>query len=79
MSVRSNDDLDASISDMIAESGPVIFEIFCCLQTRFPKLSAKKNEDGSFSSLPYEDMEPFLSRDEFVREMIVRPLPVCLY
>jgi hypothetical protein len=27
--------------------------------------------DGTFSSRPFEDMEPFLSRDEFKKEMII--------
>jgi acetolactate synthase-1/2/3 large subunit len=50
---------------------PVIYEIFCCVQPRYPKLSAMKNDDGTFTNRPLEDLEPFLPRDEFVREMIV--------
>jgi acetolactate synthase-1/2/3 large subunit len=74
IAVRVNEDLESAITEFLSTEGPVIFEIFCCIQTRYPKLSSKKNEDGTFSSLPYEDMEPFLPRDEFLREMIVRPL-----
>jgi acetolactate synthase I/II/III large subunit len=77
--VSANENLPSAISDMILAPGPVIFEIFCCLQSRFPKLSAKKNEDGTFTSLPYEDMEPFLPRDEFRQEMLVKPLAASLY
>jgi acetolactate synthase-1/2/3 large subunit len=69
--VREKENLDAGIDQFLQTTGPVIFEIFVCVQNRIPKLSARKNEDGSFTSLPFEDMEPFLSREEFHAEMIV--------
>jgi len=74
IAVRENEHLESAITEFLSAEGPVIFEIFCCIQSRYPKLSSKKNEDGTFSSLPYEDMEPFLPRDEFLHEMIVQPL-----
>jgi acetolactate synthase-1/2/3 large subunit len=74
MSARTMGDLDQAITDFVREEGSVIFEVFCCLQGRYPKVSAVKNADGTFASRPVEDMEPFLPRDEFLREMIVCPL-----
>jgi acetolactate synthase-1/2/3 large subunit len=74
ISVCENTNLDCAIDDFIKEEGSVIFEIFCCLQNRYPKLSSRKNVDGSFTSLPLEDMEPFLDREEFLSEMIVKPI-----
>lgn len=74
ISVRTNDELEDGVNAMIAYSGPVIFEVFCCLQVRYPKLSSRKNEDGTMSSLPFEDMEPFMSREEFIKEMIVKSI-----
>jgi acetolactate synthase-1/2/3 large subunit len=74
MSVREKTDLEDAINRFAETSGPVIFEIFVCIQSRVPKLSSRKNEDGSFTSLPFEDMEPFLSREEFNAEMIVQPI-----
>jgi acetolactate synthase-1/2/3 large subunit len=74
MSVREKADLEDGIDRMLNASGPVIFEVFVCIQTRVPKLSSRKNEDGSFTSLPFEDMEPFLSREEFHAEMIIPPI-----
>lgn len=71
MSVREKTDLEGVIDQFLKTTGPVIFEIFVCIQARTPKLSARKNEDGTFTSLPFEDMEPFLSREEFNAEMIV--------
>jgi acetolactate synthase-1/2/3 large subunit len=74
MSVREKHNLDSAIDRLLETTGPVIFEIFVCIQSRFPKLSSRKNEDGSFTSLQFEDMEPFLSREEFHAEMIVQPI-----
>lgn len=72
--VRTLEDLSNAIREMIEYSGPVMLEIFCCVQGRYPKLSARKLPDGSFTSLPFEDMEPFLDRNEFYGEMIIKPL-----
>jgi len=37
-----------------------------------PKLSARRLEDGTMVSPSLEDMFPFLDRDEYERNMIVR-------
>jgi acetolactate synthase-1/2/3 large subunit len=70
----TNNDLEECFTKFINHTETVILEVFCCLQVRYPKISSIKNEDGSFSSLPFEDMEPFLSREEFNEEMIVKSL-----
>jgi len=46
--------------------------VFCCIQSRYPRLNAIKNDDGTFSNRPFEDMDPFLPRDEIKNEMIVK-------
>ena len=71
ISISTNDDLLDAIDKLIEYNDNVILEIFCCIQGRYPKLSSIKNEDGSFTSRPFEDMEPFMARDEFQTEMIV--------
>ena len=74
ISISKNEELDSKIKELFITDGPLIFEVFCCGQSRVPKLAAKKNEDGSFTNKPYEDMTPFLSREEFLSEMIVKPV-----
>jgi len=69
-----NDDLESAISDFIGSKECILLEIFCCLQVRYPKVSAVKNPDGTFTSRPVEDMEPFMSREEFNAEMIIPPI-----
>jgi acetolactate synthase-1/2/3 large subunit len=70
--IKTNNDLEKSFKEFLDCKTPIICEVFCCIQQRVPKLSSVKNEDGTFSSRPFEDMESFLSREEFKNEMIVK-------
>jgi acetolactate synthase-1/2/3 large subunit len=73
ISIHRNDEIENKIIEFLEyNSGTIILEVFCCIQTRYPRLNAIKNHDGTFSNRPFEDMEPFLDRDEFQREMIVK-------
>ncbi len=73
VSIRKTDDFESAFGEFLGESNePIICEVFCCVQPRYPKLSAMKNEDGTFSNRPLEDLEPFLDREEFKKEMIVK-------
>lgn len=68
-------ELRDKLADVIAASGPVICEVICPEnQEIIPAVSAVKNDDGSMTSKPIEDMYPFLERDEFLDEMIVKPI-----
>ena len=69
--VRKNEDMEDIFSKFLSHDGAIICEVFSSIQQRVPKLSAVKNDDGTFSSRPFEDMEPFMSREEFEKEMIV--------
>lgn len=69
-----NQELESAFSEFIDYKGPIILEVFCCLQVRYPRVSSSKNPDGTFTSRPFEDMEPFLSDEEFAKEMIVQTL-----
>ena len=39
-----------------------------------PKLSSEVKPDGKMVSKPLEDMFPFLPRDEFKNNMLIKPL-----
>jgi len=70
--VRKNDDFKSCLTEFINCKEAVIFEVFCCIQGRHPRLNAIKNDDGTFTNRPFEDMDPFLAREEFFSEMIVK-------
>ena len=69
--VNNYENIQEIIDIFYSYNETIILEVFCCIQGRFPRLSALKNEDGSFSNRPFEDMEPFLNRTEFNNEMII--------
>ena len=72
ISARKNEDINRSLEAFIDSKEAVILEIFCCIQGRFPRLNAIKNNDGTFTNRPFEDMDPFLSREELKNEMIIK-------
>jgi acetolactate synthase-1/2/3 large subunit len=69
---QENDTLESAINEFLNYKNTIILEIFCCVQKRYPLFSATKNEDGTFTNRPFEDMEPLLDREEFKKEMIVK-------
>jgi acetolactate synthase-1/2/3 large subunit len=55
--------------------GPVVCDVRVIPdEVRAPRLSSLQRSDGSFVSKPLEDLWPFLDRDEFLSNMIVRPV-----
>jgi len=71
---NNNENYNKIFNDFLNYNKPILCEIFCCVQCRYPKLSAIQNNDGTFKNKPFEDMEPFLDRNEFYNEMITKPL-----
>lgn len=56
--------------------GPVVCDVHVIPdEVRAPRLSSMQRPDGSFVSKPLEDLWPFLDREEFRANMIVKPLP----
>jgi acetolactate synthase-1/2/3 large subunit len=72
--IEKNNDICDKLNEFMNSDEAILCEIVCCIQPRCPKLNAKKNDDGTFTNKPLEDLEPFLDRDEFKREMIVKIL-----
>jgi acetolactate synthase-1/2/3 large subunit len=72
ISARKNEDIDDCLERFIACNEAIILEVFCCIQGRYPRLNAIKNDDGTFTNRPFEDMDPFLPREELAEEMIVK-------
>lgn len=68
---RKNEELKQIFTEFLHSKNAIICEVFSSIQPRVPKLSAIKHDDGTFSSRPFEDMEPFMPREEFEKEMII--------
>jgi acetolactate synthase-1/2/3 large subunit len=70
-----NDELVEIINMALEYDGPLICEIMTPIdQSIIPTVSSVKKEDGTMVSKPLEDMYPFLDREEFFSNMIVKPL-----
>ncbi len=73
--LSKSDALTESIREVLAVTGPVVCEVMCDPNEGIqPVVSSLRRDDGTMVSKPIEDMYPFLPRDEFLREMIVKPL-----
>ena len=73
--INNVSELRKKLSEIIDSKGPVVCEVICPeYQEIIPAVSAVKNDDGSMTSKPIEDMYPYLDRDEFYKEMINKPL-----
>jgi acetolactate synthase-1/2/3 large subunit len=60
-------EMDEDVSYLSHQSGPMIVEIPCNVQGRYPRLSNKPLPDGTFKNMPYEEMAPFLD-DAFLND-----------
>ena len=59
----------------MAIDGPVIIDVHVIPdEMRAPRLQSYQKPDGSMVSRPLEDMFPFLPREEFLANMIIKPL-----
>jgi len=68
-------DLIAGIREVLNYPKAVLCEVICIRdQEIVPTVSSAQKENGAIISKPLEDMYPFLDREEFYKEMIVKPL-----
>jgi acetolactate synthase-1/2/3 large subunit len=68
-----------SLGDIIRQvleyPGAVLCEVICLEnQEIIPTIASQRKEDGTMVSKPPEDMYPFLDRDEFYSNMMVKPI-----
>lgn len=75
--IANHDELHAKIDHILAEPGPFVCEIVMSEnQPLIPRTSSLKRPDGMIVARPMEDLYPFLSREEFLENMIIKPVEV---
>ena len=73
--LRTAKDLEEKLDEILNIEGPVLVDVVCPFkQDMAPISSAKQNEEGKIVSQPLENMAPFLSKEEFNNEMIIKPI-----
>ena len=74
--IADQTNLREEVRRVLAMEGPVLCDVRVIPdEIRAPRLSSSQKADGSFVSKPLEDLFPFLPREEFLANMIVKPLP----
>jgi acetolactate synthase-1/2/3 large subunit len=74
--ITSQDNLAADLQRVLDSPGPVVCDVHIVLdEVRQPRVSSVQRADGSFVSKPLEDLWPYLSREEFLENMVIAPLP----
>ena len=75
--ISNNEELHAKLDNVLAQREPFICEIMMPEnQPLIPRVSSLKRPDGSIMAKPLEDLYPFLSREEFLENMIVNPVEI---
>ncbi|HEY4484387.1 MAG TPA: thiamine pyrophosphate-binding protein [Candidatus Paceibacterota bacterium] len=73
--IASHEEIDEKLDKILSAKGPFICNVKLNeAQKLIPKLIAIRTQDGKYISKPIEDMTPLLPRDEFLSNMIIRPL-----
>lgn len=73
--IADQSDLRAQVRRALSTPGPVLIDVHVIPdEMRAPRLQSYQKPDGSMVSKPLEDMFPFLPREEFLANMIVKPL-----
>ncbi len=66
MSIKNTKELASKLDELISYNGPMICEVFTPReQLLIPRVASKKLDSGRIVSMPYDDMFPFLDRDEY--------------
>src|SRR5581483_238363 len=74
--IADQSNLRQDVRRALAIDGPVLIDVRVIPdEMRAPRLQSYQRPDGSMVSRPLEDMFPFLPREEFLANMIVKPLP----
>jgi acetolactate synthase-1/2/3 large subunit len=73
--IHDQSNLREDVRKILAMPGPVVVDVRVIPdEVRAPRLQSYQRPDGSFVSKPLEDLFPFLPREEFLANMIVKPL-----
>jgi acetolactate synthase-1/2/3 large subunit len=73
--ISDQTNLKEEVSNVLNMKGPVVCDVMVDPDLQMaPKLSSMARPDGSMVSKPLEDLWPFLDRDEFYANMIVKPI-----
>ena len=75
LSISSHEEMERVLPELLRDNTPMVCVVDLLDDYKFiPKTSSVRKEDGRMVSKPLEDLYPFLSREEFLENMIIKPL-----
>ena len=75
MKIENHTNMRQKIREAIRSKGPIMVDVALDpMQPLSPRVTSERKPDGKMVSKPLEDMYPFLDRDEFKKEMIIKPV-----
>ncbi|MCR9011313.1 thiamine pyrophosphate-binding protein [Gabonibacter chumensis] len=75
LSIASHEEMERVLPELLRDNTPMVCVVNLLDDYKFiPKTSSVRKEDGRMVSKPLEDLYPFLSREEFLENMIIKPL-----
>jgi acetolactate synthase-1/2/3 large subunit len=73
--ITCGNEMESVVKELKTADAPVLCEVVMSRDYIFsPKLSSEVKPDGRVVSKPLEDLYPFLDREEFARNMIIKPV-----
>jgi acetolactate synthase I/II/III large subunit len=73
MKIAKLDDLNAKVEQLKEAKGAIICEIIMPEeQLLIPRVASRKLDNGSMVSMPYDDMFPFLPREEYLKNCLYK-------
>jgi len=73
--IENHRNIRKKVREVLDLDGPVICDVILSFEhVTAPKLLSYQKKDGSFVSKPLEDLYPFLDREEFKANMIIKPI-----
>lgn len=68
--IETLEDIDQKIDDILKYDGPVVCDVHTDQwQLLIPRVSSEKLPDGTLVSKPYDDMFPFLTKEEYLQNI----------
>jgi acetolactate synthase-1/2/3 large subunit len=75
ITINNNRELEKKLPEIMELQGTFFCELMLDpFEELEPKASSTKQNDGKIVSRPIEDLAPFLPRDEFQKNMLIRPI-----
>jgi len=75
--IDKNHELKDKITQVLSTEGPILCEVMLDPHEKlFPKAFSETQPDGRIISRPLEDLYPFLDREEFYENMIIKPIKI---